>query len=223
MLEQFRKLRATHIADALKELKQGGCVLPGWVGTASAAFVGEALPVQCLWEPFRRVVTADYRTAEIQAAVSPGAVPVFAACGDLRAVFGPVAAAGYRAAGAAGVVVDGGARGTDELETVGLPVLMRQAAVLSGVGAVRRELVERVLLQGCEVRAGDVVIAVPHTLIVVPAEAAESVAMRAQEIAADDERAMERLAHGESFESVWQQSARSQASACPPFKGGTSA
>lgn len=205
-------LALEHVTDALKKLQIGGAYLPGWRGRFDGSFAGTALPVQCLWERFRAVDPEDYRTEEIEAEVFPGAVVLIEGGGEPAAVFGPVAAGAYAAAGATGVVVNGGSRGCTAIAKTGLRLLTRHETHLSGFGSVRRELVDRVVVGGAEIRRGDLLLGDATGLVVVPAEAVTETIALATAFAAADNTLIAGIEAGTAFTDLWQQSSRNTSS-----------
>jgi regulator of RNase E activity RraA len=83
----------------------------------------------------------------------------------------------------AGVVIDGGVRDVAELRVLGLPVYARGVVPSTTVGryaSVARDI--PVTCAGVTVRPGDIIVAGEDGVVVVPADKAEQVLKRAQEI-----------------------------------------
>ncbi|HEX6872682.1 MAG TPA: hypothetical protein VF163_16415 [Micromonosporaceae bacterium] len=207
--EQFEGLSPAHVSDALKQVRAGGGVVSGWVGRFAGVFVGVALPVQCVWEDYRAVDPAEYRTSEIESAVFAGAVVVIDSGGRSDAVCGPVALAAYAVRGARAVVVNGGTRPPGAQDEDAEPrLLTRHEVARSGFGSVRRELTDRVVIDGVEIRRGDVMVGDRTAVVIVPAAVADTVARQAAAVAAADEEILTGLRSGASFGALWADSSR---------------
>jgi len=103
----------------------------------------------------------------------------------------------------AGVVVDGSVRDVAELRALALPVYARGVIPSSSVGryaSVARDI--PVTCGGVTVRPGDIIVAGEDGVVVVPAERAEAVLKRAQEIDARESKMVPLIKQYKSLQKV---------------------
>jgi 4-hydroxy-4-methyl-2-oxoglutarate aldolase len=114
----------------------------------------------------------------------PGDVLVVAARGVMSyAMFGGHISDAMRHRGLAAVVVDGCVRDPDEMRAAGLPVFARGLATMAATAEPPGEVNVPVACAGAVVNPGDLVLADPNGVVVVPPEAVEEVAAVAEQIA----------------------------------------
>lgn len=109
-------------------------------------------------------------------------------------IVGSMNSLSWYAAGANGVITNGGPRDTDEIVKQGIPVYARDVnkGIIPGRCEVDRLQVP-VNVGGCQVRPEDVLVADGDGVVVVPIEVAEDVAEAARVEQADDQEARRQL------------------------------
>lgn len=106
-------------------------------------------------------------------------------------------------AGVEGVVIDGGYRDVPEIRAGSFPVFGRRPTPRSGQRRVRVAATdEAITVDGVRVAPGDAVLADATGVVVVPAEHEERVAESAADLRESESDLAERVAAGETFESI---------------------
>ena len=111
--------------------------------------------------------------------------------------FGELLATSFRAHGARGLVIDGGARDVAELTAMQFPVWSRAICARGTVKATLGSVNFPVICAGAQVAPGDVVIGDDDGVVVVPAAIAEKTAAAAAQREAAEAEKRVRLADGE--------------------------
>lgn len=105
--------------------------------------------------------------------------------------------------GVAGVIADGACRDVDEAREMAFPVFARRGVAPTARGRVHEASCnEPVHLDGVPVRPGDLVMADGSGVVVVPAEKAEAVVARAEQIARREAAMQDRLRQGDTVSQV---------------------
>lgn len=198
---------ASNVADVLDELglpDQGlapefapypadAGKLAGWAATIR----GETAPYP--------LGAGDKAKMETCARLTPGTVSVWSGRGEGICFFGELISIGMKERGCAGALVDGGIRDVDWIGQLGFPVYARYRTPVQSIG--RWKVTDSgvpVPMPGAtvpevEVTPGDFVLADADGAIVVPADVAEQVLERAEELGAGEVQIRAELAAGLSL------------------------
>ena len=95
-------------------------------------FAGRAVTVREISGDYGRFSSEEFRVGEMIDAASPGDVIVVAAGGARASTWGGMASLAAKEIGLAGLVVDGGVRDREEIESFGFPVFARHLVPTTG-------------------------------------------------------------------------------------------
>lgn len=177
------------ISDAMDELGLQGVIAASTLKPTmpDAMIVGPAVTLRNIMQPTQPGVGARDRVskmAEIEGhnLSGPGDVLVIEGANDISNMGGISATIGKRQ-GQIGAIVDGGVRDVAEQRRIGYPVWSRSITALTGKWRLHTVAVNvPVQIAGVQVKPGDLIVADPSAVCVIPREHVDAVLVRAQQI-----------------------------------------
>lgn len=163
-------------------------------------FAGRAVTVRESAGEYGSFQSEDFRVGSMIDAASPGDVIVVAAGGARASTWGGMASLAAREKGIAGLVVDGGVRDQEEIQSFGFPVFARHLVPTTGRTRLKVEAIDvPVTIDGVRVEPGDIIVADGTGVVCVPSARAAEVVQIAESCAGEDQRAAEEIRAGLSF------------------------
>ncbi|KAK1946517.1 Protein DlpA [Phytophthora citrophthora] len=205
ILLRLAKLSTCLIGDAMAQMKIQGYLVDvdlvrGYDAPLAMNICGPALTVRMMpssGSMSRSSVSYNYMdTAEMGQVVVISSPP-----GITTAVFGGLLATASKARNVAGVVTDGRVRDIQELCAINFPAFARSTSVHGVFGSTTiGEVNSNIIVAGCVVRPNDIIRGDINGVVVIPADRAQEVAMRAEIIEDQDSKIVEALNEGEPLQ-----------------------
>ncbi|KAL3665819.1 hypothetical protein V7S43_009246 [Phytophthora oleae] len=205
ILLRLAKLSTCLIGDAMAQMKIQGYLVDvdlvrGYDAPLAMNICGPALTVRMMPSSgamSRSSVSYNYMdTAEMGQVVVISAPP-----GITTAVFGGLLATASKARNVAGVVTDGRVRDVQELCAINFPAFAMSTSVHGVFGSTTiGEVNSTIVVAGCVVRPNDIIRGDINGVVVIPADRAQEIAMRAEIIEDQDSKIVEALNEGEPLQ-----------------------
>jgi regulator of RNase E activity RraA len=200
LIERLYKLSTTNVSDALDSfgMKSGTYgVRPAYEGVKKIA--GKAVTVKLTAAGMTRGKT-HLGVKAIEAAEKGDVIVIDNAGREDVSCFGGILANGASCKGVAGVVIDGACRDVDDYVEIGFPVYARNPVTATARGRIMEEATNVMIqFRGVQVRPGDYVLADRSGVVFVPAEKAEEVIARAEELFQKEEDMVREIRSGRSM------------------------
>lgn len=168
-------------------------IRPAW---PRARLCGEAFTVRCATGDNLALHQALER-------VDGGEVLVVQAGGLLAGYWGEVLTRAAQGRGVRGLVIDGGLRDVDALETLGFPAFSRGIAMLGTTKRSAGELGGALMVGGVMVRRGSLILGDADGVVAVPPESIQDTLIAARERRAMEQSFIKRIDAGESTLDVY--------------------
>jgi len=205
--QRYLSVDSSNVADVLDEIglpDQGLAPQFAPYPAAAGRLAGWAYTIGGEMSPYP-MDAGDPAKMEACAQLTPGTVSVWSGRGEGICFFGELISIGMKERGCVGALVDGGIRDVDWIGQLDFPVYARYRTPVQSIG--RWKVVERdvpVPMPGAtvpevQVTPGDFVLADADGAIVIPAEVAEQVLQRAEELGAREVQIRNELAGGLSL------------------------
>jgi regulator of RNase E activity RraA len=205
MCERYRRLWVPVVCDAMYQLGIPEPVLPSWLRPllpdqriAGIAFtvLGRGINPPVGWSEGVARISSYLRVFE---QLQPDDLMVSVTTQSHVGHFGELTANAAKARGCVGVILDGNLRDIAGLRQIGFQVFYRDLSPLNGIG--RWEMLDAqipVTVGGVAVHPGDVIVAEYDGVVVVPADQAEQVLLKAEEITGAESRVRQEVSEGSS-------------------------
>ena len=196
----FESIGTSTISDILDEMGLD-CLVSG-VRAVREDFrlVGPVLTIKEISGPLGTYKTEDFQMGKLIDMAQPGDVLVFDNSGKEISTWGGLASTAAKEKGIKGVIIDGGSRDADEVAALDFPVFSRH--ITPRAARTRIKMVEMngmIQCGGIRVRPGDIVVADPTGVIIIPKEKAEEVLEKATGMEAVEKHFIEELKKGKTF------------------------
>jgi regulator of RNase E activity RraA len=203
-MEVVRRLGAHATSTLSNALDSVGChvhatceLRPVYTGVR---FAGRAVTVRESSGDYGRFHSKEFRVGAMIDAAAPGEVIVVAAGGARASTWGGMASLAAKEKGLAGLVVDGGVRDREEIESFGFPVFARHLLPTTGRTRLKVEAIQvPVEIDGVLVEPGDIIVADGTGIVCVPFVKSSQVIEIAEACARDDRQAEKEIRAGLSF------------------------
>lgn len=163
-------------------------------------FAGRAVTVRESADEYGHFRSEEFRVGAMIDAAERGDVIVVAAGGARASTWGGMASLAAKEKGISGLVVDGGVRDQEEIESFAFPVIARHLVPTTGRTRLKVEAINvTVEIDGVRVEPGDIIVADGTGVVCVPAAYAAQVLEIAEECAREDQQASEEIRAGLSF------------------------
>jgi regulator of RNase E activity RraA len=208
LLLRLAKLSTCAIADALAQMKiQGHLVdvdlVRGYENPLAMNICGPALTVKVM--PSNGPAVKKLPFSYVDTSEMGQVIVISAPVGATTAVFGGLLATAAKARSVAGVVTDGRVRDVGELCAAGFPAFAKGTSVHGQRGATTVVDVGcPITVAGCVVRNADIIRGDINGVIVIPAERASDVALKAELIEEQDNKIADAVQQGEPLERSFQ-------------------
>lgn len=203
-IEVVRRLGALATSTLANALDSVGChvhatcnlrpIYPGM------RFAGRAVTVRESSGDYGRFRSEEFRVGAMIDAAEAGDVIVVAAGGARASTWGGMASLAAKEKGLAGLVVDGGVRDREEIESFGFPVFARHLVPTTGRTRLKVDAIHvPVEIDGVLVEPGDIIVADGTGIVRVPLVKSSQVLEIAEACARDDRQAEKEIRAGLSF------------------------
>lgn len=208
LLLRLAKLSTCAIADALAQLRVQAHLVDvdlvrGYESPLAMNICGPALTVKVM--PANGPVVKKLPFNYVDTAEMGQVIVISAPEGCTSAVFGGLMATAAKARSVAGVVTDGRVRDVQEFSAMNFPVFSRGTSVHGQRNSTTVVDVGcPIVVSGCVVRNADIIRADINGVVVIPAERAPDVAMKAELIEEQDNKIAEAVQQGEPLQRSFQ-------------------
>lgn len=200
IVEGLKGIGTSTVGNALDDLGIAGVMpnlKPVWHG---AKYVGPAFTAKEVTGVHGTYTGADFKLGAIIDGAQAGDVCVIDNAGHQVSTWGGIASFAAKHKGIAGLLVDGGVRDADEIESFGFSVFSRHVVPTSAKGRVKVLAVNvPVKMDGVLVRPGDIICADATGVVAVPQAVARQVMEMARAFDAQDKQAIEEIRKGLGF------------------------
>ena len=203
LVEGFRSIGTSTVSDILDGMGLD-CLVSG-ISAVRQGFrmVGPAVTIKEISGVAGTYTIEDFKMGKVIDNAQPGDVLVFDNSGKEISTWGGMASTAAKVKGIEGVLVDGGSRDADEVVELDFPVFSRHITPRGARTRIRMvEMNGTVQCGGIRVRPGDIIMADPTGIIVIPGEKAEEILEIARKTEEGEKFFTEELRKGKTFEEM---------------------
>ncbi len=200
LIARFRKIASSTVGNVLDDLDIAGIMTGMRPLVFGSKIVGPAFTAREICGVKGTFSSAEFGLGAVIDTAGAGDVICIDNGGNLVSTWGGIASMAALQNNVEGLVVDGGVRDADEIVEFGLPVFSRHVLPLSGKTRVKVISINAtVKIDDVMVSAGDIIVGDSTGIACVPADHAEEILERAEQMERDDRKAIEEIRNGSSF------------------------
>ena len=200
IIEGFESIGTSIISDILDQMGLD-CLVSGIRAVREGfTLIGPVLTVKEISGPLGTYSTEDFQMGKVIDTAEPGDVLVFDNSGKEISTWGGLASTAAKVKGIKGVIIDGGSRDADEVVALDFPVFSRHITPRTARSRIKMVEMNGVIqCGGIWIRPGDIVVADPTGIIIIPKEKAKEVFEKAKGMEAGEKYFVGELKKGKTF------------------------
>jgi 3-hexulose-6-phosphate synthase / 6-phospho-3-hexuloisomerase len=204
VVDGFRSIGTSTVSDILDKMGLD-CLVSG-IRAVKDGFkmVGPALTIKEISGVAGTYAISDFKMGTVIDSARSGDILVFDNAGKEISTWGGMASTAAKVKGIEGVLIDGGSRDADEVVDLDFPVFSRHITPRGARSRIKMvEMNGTIQCGGIRVRPGDIVMADPTGIIIIPAEHAEEILDEARKTESGEKHFTEELRKGKTFEEMY--------------------
>lgn len=208
LLVRLAKTSTCAIADAMAQMEIHGHLVDvdlvrGYESPLSVNICGPAMTVKVM--PANGPAVKQLPFNYVDTAEAGQVIVISSPAGTTSAVFGGLLATAAKVRSVAAVVTDGRVRDVQEMSSLGFPAFSRGTSVHGQRGSTTVvDVGVPVVVAGCVVRNHDIIRADVNGVVVIPAERANDIAVKAELVEDQDNRIADAVQQGEPLQRCFQ-------------------
>jgi 3-hexulose-6-phosphate synthase / 6-phospho-3-hexuloisomerase len=210
LVDGFRQIETGTLSDVLDTLNVQGVASGIWPRTSQARIAGPAVTVKQISCTLGTYTDAkDFCLGDVLEFAQSGDILVFDSAGQEISTWGGLASTAAKMKGIAGTIIDGACRDIPDSREIDYPVFSRHVTPRTGKTRLKLlELNSAVQCGGVRVYPGDIVVADPTGIVIVPVALMEKVLEIALEYEEKERHFSEELKKGLTFKEMHQRMGR---------------
>jgi len=201
IVKQFKVIPTSTLSDVMDSLEIDGVITEILPIVEGITLVGTAMPVKAICGARGTYPLEAFAVGSAIDAASKGDVIIFDLGGEQVSTWGGLASQAAISRGIAGIVANGGVRDIDEIRQRKFPVFAKLRVPTTGKTRVKMlSINEPIECCGVKINPGDIIVGDSTGLVVIPAERADEILQKAQELEKIEKTFENKLKEGGSFQ-----------------------